>query len=78
VPRYFFNLCNSQKALDPERRELPNSAVALHEAAKEARALAAESVNLGELCLEDRIEVLDAYGQLVGNVYFRDVVRARE
>lgn len=73
--RYFFHLFNDETSLDPEGRELPNDAAALQEAAKCARAMAADSVSKGHLVLDHRVEVVGDEQRKVGTVYFRDVVK---
>lgn len=75
VPRNFFHLFNDQTAIDREGRDLPNDAAALHEGAREARNMAAQSVRDGHLILDHRIEVTCADGRKLATVYFRDVVK---
>lgn len=75
MPRYYFHLFNDETALDTEGQDLPNDAVALAEAAKNARIMAAESVCRGHLVLDHRIDVENSSGQMISTVYFRDVVR---
>jgi hypothetical protein len=78
VPRYFFHLFNDETALDREGRELHNDADALHQAAAEARNMAADSVAKGHLVLNHRIDVTSENGGKVGTVRFRDVVKVVE
>ena len=73
--RFYFHLFNDITVRDPEGIELPNEAVAMQQAANNAREMAAESVRDGRLVLDHRIEVTDDRGECVGIVHFRDVVR---
>jgi hypothetical protein len=78
VPRYFFHLCNDETRRDETGVDLTNDAAAVHHGAERARALAAESVQNGQLILDHRIEIADARGNRVGTVHFRDVVEITE
>jgi hypothetical protein len=77
VPQYYFHLFNDETVIDKEGAHLPNAAVALQQAAKMAREMAAESVREGRLVLAHRIEVTDDTNHDVGTVHFRDVVDIR-
>jgi hypothetical protein len=77
VPQYYFHLFNDETVLDKEGAQLPNAAVALQNAAKMAREMAAESVREGRLVLAHRIEVTDDTNHEIGTVHFRDVVDIR-
>ena len=76
--RYYFHLYNDETTLDHEGIELPNAAVALQKAAKDARTMAAQSVIEGRLVLHHRIEVVDDCGEAVGTVHFGNVVEIQE
>ena len=77
MPRFYFHLYNDMTAIDEEGLELPNAAVAMQRAIKNAREMAAESVLEGHLVLEHRIEVVNELGETIGTVYFRDVVEVQ-
>ncbi|MBV9527562.1 hypothetical protein [Sphingomonas sp.] len=77
MPQYYFHLFNDETVLDKEGAHLPNQAVALQQAAKMAREMAAVSVREGKLVLAHRIEVTDDANHDVGTVHFRDVVDIR-
>jgi hypothetical protein len=78
MPRFYFNLYNDMTSIDDEGIELPNEAVALQRAARMAREMAAESVRIGHLVLDHRLEVVDWRSEIVGTVHFRDVVQVKE
>ena len=73
--RYYFNVYNDEVTLDDEGAEYEDAAAAHRRAADEARNFAAESVKLrGHLILHHSVEVEDEGRNLIGIVYFRDVV----
>jgi hypothetical protein len=76
--RFYFHLYNDETSIDDEGIELPNEAVALQKAAKDARTMAAQSVLDGHLVLHHRIEVVDDKGEKVGTVHFGNVVEIQE
>jgi hypothetical protein len=75
MPQYYFHLFDDVNAEDDEGLVLPNDAVAMQKAIKDARGLAAESVRQGHLILDRRIEVEDDSARKIGVVHFRDVVQ---
>ena len=77
MPRYYFHLYNDEIACDEEGQVLRNDALALQEGARNARAMAAESVCNGHLVLDHRIEVMREDGRKVGTIHFRDVVKVQ-
>lgn len=74
MPRYFFHLHNDLETRDEEGLELPDLAAARQVAETEARAMAAQSVANGHLCLAHSIEVTDASGATVLVVRFGEAV----
>lgn len=76
--RYYFHLFNDETVIDKEGLVLPNDAVALQAGAKNARAMAADSVSKGHLVLHHRIEVQNDGGETIGTIHFRDVVQVQQ
>ena len=74
MPRYFFHLHNDIETRDEEGIELPDLAAARGVAEHEARAIAAEAVANGRLCLHHSIEVTDESGASVLTVRFGEAV----
>lgn len=74
MPRYFFNLYNDVTALDEEGVELPGLASAQEHGMSEARVMAAESVSMGHINLDHRIEIADESGKVVRTIRFADAV----
>ena len=78
VARYFFNLDDGERTIDGLGQWFSNDAVAMQQALRVARELAASKVRSGPLALNDRIEVVDQDGVEVGFVRFRDVVEIKD
>jgi len=75
VPRYFFDLHNDIEALDPEGREFPDAESACANAVVEAREMMVESLRMGHINLNHRIEVRDEAGEVIYNLHFGEVVQ---
>ena len=78
MPRYFFHVYDDVIAHDDEGVELPNPAAARLEALRGARSLIAEQVSRGYFVLSHWIDVVDARGEAVLTVAFRDAVDIKE
>jgi hypothetical protein len=74
LPRYFFNLYDDVIALDDEGREFPGLASATEHGLNETRVLAADSVRLGTLNLDHRIEIADERGTVLKTIQVADAV----
>jgi len=75
MPRYFFHLYNGLATTDEEGRELPDAGSARRAAEREAREMAAQSVQShGHLDLAHYVEVTDERGQVVARVRFGEAV----
>jgi hypothetical protein len=72
MPLFYFNVYNDDITIDEEGCELPGFAAARELALDSARDLVCESVHRGHLNLDHRIEVLDAAGEVVLVLTFRD------
>ena len=77
MPLYFFNLYNDVVSTGEEGIDLPDDEAARSRAVMEARAMAAESVQLGHLTRSHRIDYLDEAGTRVGTVRFDEAVDIR-
>ena len=75
MPRYYFHLHNDLSTTDEEGRELADVDAAHRAAEREAREMAAESVqNRGQLNLGHYVEVTDERGEPVMRVRFGEAV----
>ena len=74
MPRFFFNLIEDAVIADDEGRDLPGVEAAHSEAVKSARDIACAELAEGQLHLNHRIEVTDAFGELLDTVRLGDVV----
>jgi hypothetical protein len=75
VPRFFFHIANGERFLDDEGVVLPDVPAAIAVASVGAREMVAEDLKQGHgLPLNDRIEIYDESGRIVGIVTFRDAV----
>lgn len=77
VPLYFFHLYNDAVTMDDEGIELADDEAARAHAVKEARAMAAASVNQGHLTASHRIEFVDEKRRPVGSIRFDEAVDIR-
>ena len=72
---YFFHLCDGHEVvIDPEGREIADSAEIAGYALKEARAMISQDSLGGRIMLDQYIEVRDESGKLVHQLSFRDAV----
>ena len=74
MPRYYFDLRNDVDVADEEGRELPDLNSVRDAAVVEAREMIGESVLLGRINLNHRIEVRDESGDTVLVMRFGDAV----
>jgi hypothetical protein len=75
MPRYFFHFYNGGDARAPQGVELSNLDAALLVAEHNARFSAAETITEPvHVNLDHRIDIEDEYGDVLGTVYFEDVV----
>lgn len=72
MPRYYFHLRNDEIVDDEEGRELPDIAAARECAIEAARELTCASIHRGRLNLDHYIEVVDAEGEPLFRVAFRE------
>jgi hypothetical protein len=72
MPRYFFHIYNHEIVMDEEGRELADLEAARELALDTARDLVCESVHLGHLNLDHRIEVVDEAGETRIVLTFRE------
>jgi hypothetical protein len=72
MPRYFFHIYNHDITMDEEGRELPDIEAARELALDSARDLVCDSVHLGHLNLDHRIEVADEGGETLIVLTFRE------
>ena len=78
MPRFYFHLYNDITSLDDEGQEYDNLPIAHQKAVAAAREMAAEAVKNGHLTLSHRIEIADEAGEIVGTVWFRDILDIKE
>ena len=72
---YFFHLCDGRDTLiDPDGREVVDSATIRDIAIKEARAMISQDALGGRISLDQFIEVRDEAGKLIHQTAFRDAV----
>ena len=72
---YFFHLRDGHdRLIDPDGREIADTALIPSLALKEARAIIGHDATQGSLKLDQFIEVLDEPGALVHRLAFRDAV----
>ncbi|MES2338751.1 MAG: hypothetical protein V4537_11710 [Pseudomonadota bacterium] len=74
---YFFNIVNDDVTEDPEGAELADDHAARAHAIIAARSLAADTVRLGHLGLDHRIEITNAAREVIDVVTFADAVEIR-
>jgi hypothetical protein len=74
MPRYYFNLANSERILDEEGLVLADPRAAHAAALAGARSILSDEVRHGRLPLDERIEVMDEQGQQVLTVPFETAV----
>lgn len=74
MPRYFFNLINSERIVDDEGSELPDLEAARVSAIVSAREILREDLVKGELPLSLCFRVTDESGALVFTLPFKDAV----
>ena len=75
MPRYFFYIADGDRFPDEEGAILPDVTAAIQMASAGAREIVAEDLKQGKgLSLNDRIEIHDETGQIVGIVTFREAV----
>jgi hypothetical protein len=72
MPRYFFHIYNHDVTMDEEGQELPDIEAARELALDSARDLVCDSVHLGHLNLDHRIEVEDEQGETLIVLTFRE------
>jgi hypothetical protein len=72
MPRYFFHIYNHDITMDEEGQELPDIEAAREIALGSARDLVCDSVHLGHLNLDHRIEVADQQGETLIVLTFRE------
>jgi hypothetical protein len=77
MPLYYFNVYNDDVTMDEEGAELADAHAARAYAVKEARVLAAETVQQGHLVGHHRIEIVDAEQNPVDEVRFDEAVEIR-
>ncbi len=77
MPLYYFQVFNDDVTLDDEGAELADDEAALAHGVKEARALAAYSVQHGHLVGSHRIDIVDADRRPVGSVRFDEAVNIK-
>lgn len=78
MPRYFFNLYDDMVFLDEEGKDLPTSDHAREEAVRSAKEIACAEVVQGHLHLDHRIEVADAFGEVIDTIWFREIVQVSD
>ena len=78
MPRFFFNVYDDRIAIDDEGLELPNLAAARLQAIRGARDIIAEQVRHGYFILSHWIDVIDADGEKVLTLTFRDAIDIKE
>ena len=75
MPRFFLHIAGGDLFPDEEGVDVPDVAAALQLASAGAREIVAEDLKQGRaLSLNDRIEVHDQFGRVVGIVTFREAV----
>ena len=73
--QYYFHLCDGHEVIiDPEGREIVDTALIGDFALKEARAMISQDALDGRIVLNQHIEVRDEAGHLVHQLPFRDAV----
>lgn len=72
MPKYYFNIQDTEFYPDEEGQELADHAAAFKEAISAARELACGEVMRGQLEPHHRIEVVDEDGQAVATVTYAD------
>lgn len=72
MARFFFDIMDSKKTIDPEGREFPSVAAAREAALDCARDMAAADVRAGHVFLRHGIAVRDEYGDPIFTVSFAD------
>ncbi|MBS0502632.1 MAG: hypothetical protein JSS55_02295 [Proteobacteria bacterium] len=75
---YFFNLGDGDQIADEEGQEFATLAEARLEAVRSARSIMREEILQGTLSLRESIHILDANGDRLETVYFRDAVKIEE
>lgn len=74
MPHYLFSVHDDGETVASVGIELPHAGLALAEAVRGARALAADQVLEGRLNLSHRIEIADETGAVIANIVFRDAI----
>lgn len=77
MPIYRFNLFDDVSVPDDDGRTLDHDDAAFAYAVASLRSLAADDMRQGNLNLDDRIEIRDEAGGLVGTVTLRDAVAVK-
>lgn len=78
MPRFFFNLHDDMVSEDEEGRDLPDLQAAHAAAVQSAKEMACAEVTAAHLHLSHRIEVTDAFGEVLDTIWFRDVVEVHD
>jgi hypothetical protein len=78
MPRFFFNLHDDIVSADEEGKDLSGIEAAHDVAVQSAKDMACAEVVAGHLHLGHRIEVTDAFGDVLDTVWFRDVVQVHD
>lgn len=78
MPRFFFSLHDDMVSFDEEGMDLSDRDAAHAHAVRSALAIASAEVGEGHLHLNHRVEVTDAFGELLETVWFREVVEVRD
>jgi hypothetical protein len=78
MPRFFFNLHDDIISQVDEGRDLLDLKAARAAAVQSAKEMACAEVTDGHLHLSHRIEVTDAFGEVLDTVWFRDVVQVHD
>ena len=75
---YFFHFCDGgDMLLDPEGRQVDDTALIASMALKDARGMISQDALTGQIDLDQCIEVKDESGTLVHQLAFRDAVTFR-
>lgn len=74
---FYFDVYNDDVTLDDEGSELADEHAARAKAIKEARALAADTVQRGHLVRHHRIDIRDESHSTIDSVSFEDAVEIR-
>jgi hypothetical protein len=79
MPRYFLHIRNNQGDIeDSEGLVLADLEAARREAVAGARSILCEEVMIGQLHLDERIDIENERRELLLSVHFRDVVQISE